>query len=170
MENDMKKVWSATDFFKSLTERNKLAQEKGFKFVQISGLDGLEEAIATMQNTSNFVFVSENAAGYTYLDNSPHTVRVRTVFIAMRHKLNDMVARRTCMDTIAELHRQFCSMLIMEKTRFTENMQFLGTSITLQEVDKYLIPGTAICMFEIAVNTYIDLSYNESEWTTPKSN
>jgi len=169
MPVNLKKVWSATDFFKSLTERNLLAVSKGFRFVQVSGLDGLEEAVASMQNTANFVFVVENAAGYTNLDNTPHTRRVRSVFIAMRHKHEDMQAHRRCMDIIAELHRQFCSALILERTRLEENMQYLDPRITLQEVSRYLIPGTAICMFEIAVDTYIDLSYNPEEWNTQQN-
>lgn len=156
--------WNAVDFFRSLTEQNKLCQEKKFLFVEISGLQGLEEALAQMQNHSNFVFVQNNAAGYTSLENTPHIRRVRTVFIAMRHKLNDMAARRSAMETIAEVHRQFCSRLIQERTRLQENMQYLDNRINLQEVSQYLIPGTAICMFEISVDTFIDLSYNPEHW------
>jgi hypothetical protein len=89
---------------------------------------------------------------------------VRTVFIAMRHKLNDMAARRSAMETIAEVHRQFCSRLIQERTRLQENMQYLDNRINLQEVSQYLIPGTAICMFEISVDTFIDLSYHPEHW------
>lgn len=170
MASDMKKVWSATDFFEQLTKSNKLAVEKGFVFVQISGLDGLEEALDRMQSVANFVFVSENAVGSTNLDNTPHTRRVRTVFVAMRHKVDDMAARRRCMDTIQELHRQFMSKLIMESTRMAENMQYLVPRINLQEASKYLAPGTAICMFEIAVDTYINLQYNEDEWITQTNN
>ncbi len=166
MQNDYTKQWNASDFFRKLTEKNRLAVEKGFRFVEISGLEGLEEAIASMQSTANFVCVMENAAGYTDTDNTPHTRRIRTVFIAMRHKMDDMHARRKCMDTIAELHRQFCSVLIREKTRLEENMQYLDSRINLQETPKYLIPGTVIFMFELAVDTYISLEYNEKEWIT----
>ena len=170
MLNDFTKQWSASDFFRKLTEQNRLAVEKGFRFVEISGLEGLEEAIASMQNTANFVCVMENAAGYTDTDNTPHTRRIRTVFIAMRHKMDDMQARRKCMDTIAELHRQFCSVLIREKTRLEENMQYLDSRINLQETPKYLIPGTVIFMFELAVDTYISLEYNANEWITSPNN
>ena len=166
MENRTITPWDAGTFFRRLVERNKLCKEKGFRYVTISGLDGLEEAIATMQNNPNLVMVSENAAGATRLDNTPHVTKVRTVFIAMRHKHDDMTARKTCMDIIFELHRQFGSVLIQESTRLRENMQFLNPEITLQEVDKYLVPDTAICMFELAVSTYIDLQYTPEEWTT----
>lgn len=166
MQNDMTKQWNAVDFFRRLTAANRLAQDKHFRFVEISGLEGLEEAVASMQNTANFICVMENAAGYTTTDNTPHTRRIRTVFIAMRHPINDMQARRRCMDTIHELHRQFCSMLIQERVRLGENMQFIDPRINLQETPKYLIPGTVIFMFEIAVDTYIDLQYNPDEWIT----
>lgn len=156
--------WNASDFFRGLTEKNRLAQEKGFVYVEVSGLEGLEEALGRLQSTPNFVFCTDNAAGYTELNNSPHTRRVRTVFFAMRHKLNDMAARRSCLQTIDTLHRQFCSKLILERTRLSEKMQYLDSRINLQEVSQHLVPGTAICMFEISVDTYINLEYNPAEW------
>lgn len=171
MENNrMSTPWNAIAFFENLTKTNKLAVSKKFVFVQISGLHGLEEAVAQMQNVPNFVMVNENAVGATDLDNSPHTRSVRTVFFAMRHVQGDMKSRAKCMETMRELHRQFLSKIMMEKTRLAENMQYLVPRITLQEVDQYLIPGTAMCMFEIAVDTYIDLSYNADEWITVPSN
>ena len=156
--------WNAKAFFRSLTEKNKLAKEKGFVYVEVSGLEGMEEALARMQSTPNFVFVQDNAAGYTELEHTPHIRRMRTVFFAMRHKLGDMNAHQECLATINDLHRQFCSKLLQERTRLQENMQYLDSRITLQEVSRYLVPGTAICMFEIAVDTFIDLSYNPEEW------
>lgn len=158
------------DFFRELTATNRLAQDKKFAFAQISGLHGLEEALDRMQTVPNFVLVNENAIGATELDNSPHTRSVRTVFFAMRHKEGDMNARAKCMETIRELHRQFLSKLILEKTRLEQQYQHLVPRINLQEVDQYLIPGTAMCMFEVAVDTYVDLSYNPDEWITTSNN
>jgi len=163
-------VWSATDFFERLTASNKLAVEKGFRFVQVSGLEGLEQAVGAMQSTANFVFVVENAAGFTELDNSPRQRKIRSVFFAMRHKYGDMKARRQCMDIMAELFRQFCSVLIQQERRFEENMQYLDTRINMQEVSQHLIPGTAMCMFEIAVDTFINLEYDAREWITQQNN
>ena len=170
MENRIIKPWDAFAFFEGTVKQNKLCVEKNFRCMAISGLEGLEEALASMQNTPNMVMVSENAAGYTMFENTPHTRKVRTIYIAMRHKHDDMVARQRCMDIIFELHRQFCSRLIQEKVRLEQNMQFLNPKIALQEVSKYLIPDTAICMFELSVDTYIDLQYNESEWITTQNN
>jgi hypothetical protein len=156
--------WNPVAFYEGLTKRNKLAKAKHFVFCKVSGLQGMVEAVAKMQSTANFVMVADNAAGYTELDNSPHTRRTNTVFIGMRHKLGDMTARATCLSTIKELNRQFLSKLIMEKTLLAENAQYLDPRINLQEAPSALIPGTAVCMFEVAVDTYIDLSYNEKEW------
>jgi len=164
------KPWNALPFFQGLTAQNKLCREKGFKCVPVSGLEGMETAIASMQNHPNLIMVAENAAGFTELSNTPHVTKYRTVFIAMRHKHDDMTARQNCMDIIFEIHRQFCSKLIQEDTRLKENYQYLDTRITLQEVSKYLVPDTAICMFELGVNTFIDLEPNPDEWITETSN
>ena len=162
--------WNATAFFADLTKRNKLAQSKHFTFCKVSSLEGFEEALAKLQNSTAFVCVSDISEGYTNINNTPHTRRVKTVFLAMRHKMDDMTARQTCKDIMAELHRQFMSKLILEKTRLEENMQFLEPQTTLQEAPDYLIPGTAICMFEITVDTHIDLQYNADEWITTPNN
>ena len=40
--------WDAADFFRRLTETNKLARSKNFKFCLVSSLEGFEEALARM--------------------------------------------------------------------------------------------------------------------------
>ena len=104
--------WKATAFFERLTSSNRLAQQEHFTFLRVSGLEGLEEALHTLQRTTAFVAVSDIAQGYTELNNTPHTRRVKTVFICMRHALDNMTARQLCMDTMRELFRQFMSVLI----------------------------------------------------------
>ena len=86
--------WNATAFFEQLTASNRLAQEKHFSFLRVSGLEGLEEVLHTLQHVTAFVAVSDIAQGYTELNNTPHTRRVKTVFIAMRHQLDNMTARQ----------------------------------------------------------------------------
>ena len=72
--------WDAADFFRRLTETNKLARSKNFKFCLVSSLEGFEEALARMQSSTAFVCVSDVSSGSTDLTNSPHTVRTKTVF------------------------------------------------------------------------------------------
>ena len=97
MSNDYPKgIWDASEYFGHLAATNRLAKAKGFAFCRVSGLDGFEEALAHMQRTTAFICVSDIANGYTELNNTPHTRRVKTVFLAMRHKIDDMAARNRC--------------------------------------------------------------------------
>lgn len=156
--------WDAASFFEELTATNRLAQSEGFTFCRVSGLDGFEEALAQMQTASAFVCVSDIADGYTELNNTPRTRRVKTVFLAMRHAAEDMEARSECMETMRELFRQFASQLILEKTRLEENCIYIDPRITFNEIDRYFFSGCACAYFQIAVDCYTDLRYNADEW------
>ncbi len=133
--------WDATSFFERLTAINILARNKKFRFCKVSGLQGFEDALAAMQTTTAFVCVSDTAEGYTELNNSPRTRRVKTVFFAMRHQLGNMAARLDCFDTMRELFRQYMSVL-----------------------PEYFASGCACASFQIAVDIYTDLRFNQSEW------
>ena len=53
--------WDATTFFERLTDTNILARNKKFRFCKVSGLQGFEDALASMQTTTAFVCVSDTA-------------------------------------------------------------------------------------------------------------
>ncbi len=156
--------WDAVAFFRKLTAKNKLAAQKGFTFCTVSGLEGFEDAIAHMLRTKNFVCVSDTSQGYTELNNTPHTRRVKTVFLAMRHAVDDMAARQRCLNTMREVFRQFMTILILEKTRLEEDHLYLDPRIQFQEIDRYFFSGCACAYFQIAEDTYTDLQYNDKEW------
>ena len=156
--------WDATSFFESLTQRNKFAQSKGFTFCRVSGLSGFEETLSKMLTHKSFVCVSDIANGYTELHNTPRTRRVKTVFLAKRHKIDDMAARTRCMETMRELFRQFMSLLILEKTKLEQNCIYLDPRISFNEIDRYFFSGCACAYFQIAVDVYTDLRYNADEW------
>ena len=156
--------WNAAKFFSDLTARNKLAREKRFTFCRVSGLDGFEEALQKSLTHSAFVCVSDISQGYTQLNNTPQTRRVKTVFLAMRHAINDMTARERCMDIMRELFRQYMSVLILEQTRLQQHNIYLDERISFQEIDKYFFTGCACAYFQIAVDTFTDLQYNAAEW------
>jgi hypothetical protein len=160
----LKNDWNATQFFSELLANNKLAVTEGFTFCKVSGLEGFEEALAQMQTASAFVCVSDIADGYTELNNTPRTRRVKTVFLAMRHAAEDMEARSECMETMRELFRQFASQLILEKTRLEENCIYIDPRIKFNEIDRYFFSGCACAYFQIAVDCYTDLRYNADEW------
>ena len=88
--------WDAVAFFERLASRNKLAKAEGFTFCRVSGLEGFEEALHSMQTASAFIAVSDISQGYMEMNTTPHTRRVKTVFLAMRHAIDDMGARQEC--------------------------------------------------------------------------
>ena len=165
MNNDYPKgIWDATEYFGHLAASNRLAKSKGFAFCRVSGLDGFEEALAHMQRTTAFICVSDIANGYTELNNTPHTRRVKTVFLAKRHKIDDMSARTRCMETLRELFRQYMSLLILEKTKLEQHCIYLDPRISFNEIDRFFFSGCACAYFQIAVDVYTDLRYNADEW------
>ena len=156
--------WDATAFFEQLTATNRLAKREGFTFCRVSGLDGFEEALDNMQQSLAFICVSDIANGYTELNNTPRTRRVKTIFMAMRHKIDDMRARNICMDTMREVFRQFMSKLILEKTKLENHCIYLDPRISFNEIDRYFFSGCACAYFQIAVDVYTDLRINPDEW------
>lgn len=159
-----KSDWNATGFFEALLAKNKLAIAEGFAFCKVSGLEGFEEALHAMQYASAFCCVSDIADGYTELNNTPRTRRVKTVFLAMRHAIDDMQARNECMNTMRELFRQMMSVLTMERVKLEQNCIYLDSRISFNEIDRFFFSGCACAYFQIAVDVYTDLRYNEDEW------
>ena len=156
--------WNASAFFEHLTKANLLAQKENFTFCRVSGLEGFEEALHHSQTSTAFICVSDISQGHTDINNSPHTRRVKTVFMAMRHGLDNMEAREECMDIMRELFRQFMSVLIQEKTKIAQKNIYLDPRISFQEIDRYFFTGCACAYFQIATDTYTNLCYDKGEW------
>lgn len=159
-------TWDAPSFFSRLNASNLLARAHSFTFCRVSGLDGFEEALGGLQSVANFLCVSDIDNGYTELNNTPRTRRIKTVFLAMRHPIDDMAARQQCMDIMRELFRQFMSVLMQERTRLSESFIYLDPRITFNEVDRYFFSGCACAYFQIAVDVFTDLSFRPTEWAS----
>lgn len=156
--------WDASAFFENLISKNKLAKSLGFRFCRVSGLEGFEEALEDMQSTVNFFCVSDISDGYTDLDNTPSTRKVKTVFMAMRHKAEDMDLRAHSMDVMRELFRQLMSVLIQEKTKLEEKFIYIDSRIKFSEIDRYFFSGGSCAYFQVPVSVYTNLCYNPEEW------
>lgn len=156
--------WDAAAFFERLTAANKFAQEHGYRFARVSSLDGFHAAIGSMQSSKAFVAVSDESQGALDIENTPHTSRVKTIFLAKRHAVDDMNARERALDNMRELFRQFMSVLLLEKTCLAENNLFIDSRISFTEISRYFAPGCACAYFQIAIDTNTDLSYNPDEW------
>ena len=83
---------------------------------------------------------------------------------AMRHALDDMIARQECMNTMREIFRQFMSVLIQEKVQISQNNIYLDSRISFNEIPQYFMSGCACAYFQVAVDVYTDLRYNKEEW------
>ena len=164
MEHTKNFSWNATAFFRELTAQNRLARQDGYRFCRVTGLQGFEEALGQMQSASAFVCVDDTSQGFMDLTNTPHTRRVKTVFLAKRHAIDDMAARERCFDNMRELFRQFMSKLILEKTRLEQHCIYLDQRVQFQEIDEYFFSGCACAYFQIAVETFTDLRFNAAEW------
>ena len=158
--------WNAAYFFSRLLSYNKFALENGFKFARVSSLEGFEELISRALTVKAYVAVSDTSQGTVIMNNTPHTRRVKTVFMFMRHKVDDMAAREKCMDKIRELFRQLMSVLILERTRIRENCIYIDENVSFTEIDRYFYTGGACAYFQIYIDTYTDMSYRSEEWIT----
>lgn len=156
--------WDAYAFFRSLIESNKLAQEKGFRCGRVSSLAGFEDYLAQMQTAAAMLLVQEVDAGEIRLDNTPHIRRVKTIYMCMRHKVDDMEARVRCFDTMRRLFGQLMSRTMQEKTELENNAMYMDSRISFNEISQDFAQGCACAYFVIAVDTYVDLSYKEEEW------
>ena len=135
--------WNATRFFADLLKINRLAKKENFTFCSVSGLEGFEQTLHSVQTAKAFCCVSDIADGFTELDNTPHTRRVKTVFLAMRHAVDYVEARNECMETMRELFRQFMSALNLERIRLQQNCIYLDRRISFTEIDRYFFSGCA---------------------------
>jgi hypothetical protein len=156
--------WDAAAFFERLAATNILAQKEHFIFCKVSGLEGFEEALHAMQQATAFCCVSDIADGYTELNNTPRTRRIKTVFLAMRHAIDDMDARNECMEIMRELFRQMMSVLTLERVKLEQNCIYLDPRISFNEIDRYFFSGCACAYFQVAVDVFTDLRYNADEW------
>ncbi len=158
--------WDAQSFFRRLTEANKFAQENGFVFHPVSGLEGFHGALTNLLRTKAFVCVSDTSDGNMELENTSRTSRIKTVFMAYRHKAFDETQRNLAMAKMRELFRQFLSVLIQEKIHIEEDDIYLDTRIAFKEIDQYFYTDAACALFQIKVDTFTNLEYNEDEWIT----
>lgn len=164
MNLNQKHQWDAAPFIERLVKTNRLAKEHGFSFVRVPSLGHLNEVISRMQKTTAFVFCSDMTNGTTSLNNTPRITRTKTIVLAMRYPLDNTRRREECLAILRELFRQFASVIIRERTRQEENMQYISPDIRLTETNDLLMPGVVCAYYELAVTTHVDLQFNPEDW------
>lgn len=159
--------WDAVHFFRTLTERNRLARRHGFRFFTVSGLQGFEDAVAALQQANAFICVSDESDGMMEMENTPHIRQVKTVFMGMRHSVQTEETgelRRRCYEVMRELFRQMMSVMAKERTYIAQGGIYLDPNVQFSEINRYFAPGCACAYFQLAVVGYSDLRYNPEEW------
>lgn len=156
--------WDASTFFRRLAKANKLARLLGMRFHLVSSLDGFHSALSDITSAKGFICVSDTSQGSLSLDNSPRTRRVKTVFLALRHAVDNDDARRQAFDRMREVFRQFMSVLNLEKTKLAENCVYVDPDISFTEISRYFFSGCACAFFQIAVDNYTSLEFDADEW------
>ena len=160
--------WDAAEFFRTLTETNRLAQEHKFCFSRVSGAADFQDLLGRSQKDLAFVCVDDISEGFIELNNSPRTRRVKSVFLAMRYPIDKPELRAQRMETLRELFRQFMSRLILEDTKLKERQLYLDSRIRFSEIPEYFASGCACARFQVAVDLFTDLRLNPEEWITPE--
>lgn len=158
--------WNVARYFSRLIDINRLALKYRFQFCTVSGLQGLEDMLHLVQNTANFFAVSDMSDGYMQVsDSSPHSRRIKTCFMAMRHQESNMEARDSCMDIMRELFRQLITVLMHDVSMLYHHHINIDERIQFSEIDSYFFAGCACAYFQIAVDYPINLCISNDEWT-----
>lgn len=157
-------MFDSIGFFENCTKASKLARKYGFGFVRVSGLESFEDALKSLTIYPALVCATDSSEGYIEFSNTPHEMRVHTVFLAMRHADGNMTERQNCLVILRKLFRQFISRIIRERDRIEHDCEFLTDRITFNEVDRWFFPGCACAYFNITEIIWESIYYDEDEW------
>ena len=166
MENSR---FDAIAYFYALTERNKLAQEKGFVPVTISNTDNLEGLMEEYRDNDRFVAVTDTNSGNLSSPDGAYGFskrRAYTVFILSAYEYGNMQSRQEELELCRELFQQFVSRILRDKYLYDEKQMYFDThAIPNQELGRYYLSGMAGLHFTLYVQEPVDLQYEENQWS-----
>lgn len=166
MENSS---FDAIAYFYALTERNKLAQEKGFVPVTISNTDNLEGLMEEYRDNDRFVAVTDTNSGNLSSPDGAYGFskrRAYTVFILSAYEYGNMQSRQEELELCRELFLQFVSRILRDKYLYDEKQMYFDThAIPNQELGRYYLSGVAGLHFTLYVQEPVDLQYEEDQWS-----
>ena len=166
MENSS---FDAIAYFYALTERNKLAQEKGFVPVTISNTDNLEGLMEEYRDNDRFVAVTDTNSGNLSSPDGAYGFskrRAYTVFILSAYEYGNMQSRQEELELCRELFLQFVSRILRDKYLYDEKQMYFDThAIPNQELGRYYLSGVAGLHFTLYVQEPVDLQSEEDQWS-----
>ena len=165
MENSS---FDAIAYFYALTERNCLAQEKGFVPVTISNTDNLEGLMEEYRDNGRFVAVTDTNSGNLSSPDGAYGFSKRrafTVFLLSAYEYGNMQSRQEELELCRELFRQFVSRILRDKYLYEEKQMYFDThAIPNQELGRYYRSGMTGLHFTLYVQEPVDLQYEEGQW------
>ena len=161
--------FDAIAYFYALTERNKLAKEKGFIPVTISNTDNLEGLMEEYRDNDRFVAVTDTNSGNLSSPDGAYGFskrRAYTVFVLSAYEYGNMQSRQEELELCRELFRQFVSRILRDKYLYDEKQMYFDThAIPNQELGRYYLSGVAGLHFTLYVQEPVDLQYEEDQWS-----
>ena len=160
--------FDAIAYFYTLTERNKLAKEKGFLPVTISNTDNLEGLMEEYRDNDRFVAVTDTNSGNLSSPDGAYGFSKRrafTVFLLSAYEYGNMQSRQEELALCRELFRQFVSRILRDKYLYDEKQMYFDThAIPNQELGRYYLSGMTGLHFTLYVQEPVDLQYEEGQW------
>ena len=160
------------EYFKDLTEKNKLAKANAFFPCSCSGINSLQDVLENFRKQSAFVCIDDtNDASTEQIGGGWFKKRTFTVFLLIRYKFDDMKDRAEKLDICRhdicrQIFRQFHSRMIRDKYLYEDmDKSFLNVSrIYARELGEYFISGCTGLYFMTEISEPINLCYKEDEW------
>ena len=165
MENSS---FDAIAYFYAMTERNKLAKEKGFIPVTISNTDNLEGLMEDYRDNDRFVAVTDTSSGNLSSADGAYGFmkrRAYTVFILSAYEYGNMLERQKELELCRKLFLQFVSRILRDKYLYDEKQMYFDThAIPNQEIGRYYLSGMTGLHFTLYVQEPVELIFEQSQW------
>lgn len=155
------------NYFEQICNKSILAQQNGFRFCKVSGINGLEEAVQNLQKTNAFFAVDDVTDGSVIMKNGAfYTRKILTVILLKRFNLQKQGEFNNAMDVCRELRRQIYSRIVRDRTlpNYKDLLYVDLTQSLFRELEKATLAGCTgtYIMFNVDIPT--NYCYNANEW------
>lgn len=164
---DATTFFDAEAYFATMTARNRLAAESGFRFCTCSGIESLQGPLDSFRRDRSFVCLDDTNDGAMFQGKGGgwYKKRTFTVFLLHRYTFGDEPSRIEALGRCRTLFRQMVSRMIVDADDLRNEMIYLHTeSILSRELGQYFLNGCTGLYFMIDLSEPVNLKYNDKEW------
>lgn len=161
--------WDATQYFRTLTAQNKLAQQHGFDFVPVPSIAAAFALAEARTKSVAHVAFCETSDGQMREGRSGGYFRhkVYTVFIMLRANIKSEADKKAKLDICRNIRDQFYSRLITEQDELEAATSYIfQQSIQERDTPTFTLDGSVATFFQLEFDIPVDLRYNPEQWTT----